>query len=102
VLHQAHHPHNHDTAEQSGSHQNIDSYIYQSRPLELNFRKYRDSSHRTWLNSLMFSAGVSVPGGSSRRAAHYAGQLGSARERGRASAGPVYQGLCNYISGRGR
>jgi hypothetical protein len=28
----------------------------------------------------MFSAGVGVPGGSSRRAAHYAGQLGTRRD----------------------
>jgi hypothetical protein len=55
VLHRAHHPHNHDTADQSGSHQNIDSYIYQSRPVKLNTRKYHDYSNRTWLNSLKLS-----------------------------------------------
>jgi hypothetical protein len=33
---QAHHHLNHDTAEQSSSHQNKDSCIYQSRPVELN------------------------------------------------------------------
>jgi hypothetical protein len=53
VLQQAHHHLNHDTAEQSSSHQSIDSYIYQSRPLELNTRKYRDNNYRTWLNSFM-------------------------------------------------
>jgi hypothetical protein len=52
VLQQAHHYLNRDTAEQLSSHQNIDSYICQSRPLELITRKYRDSSDRTWLDSL--------------------------------------------------
>jgi hypothetical protein len=55
VLQQAHHHLNHDTAEQSSSHQNIDSYIYQSTPLDLNTRKYRDNSYRTWLNSFMLA-----------------------------------------------
>jgi hypothetical protein len=55
VLQQAHHHLDHDTAEQSSSHQNIDSYIYQSRPLELNTRKHRNCSDRTWLSSLNLS-----------------------------------------------
>jgi hypothetical protein len=73
VLQQAHHHLNHDTAEQSSSQQNIDSYIYQSRPLELNTRKCCDSSDCTWLNSLKFGAGVGVQSGSPRRAARHAG-----------------------------
>jgi hypothetical protein len=69
VMQQAYHNLNHDTAEQSSSQQNIDSYIYQASPLELNTKKYRDNSYCTWLNSLKFSAGVGVQGGSLRRAA---------------------------------
>jgi hypothetical protein len=69
VLQQAHHHLNHDTAEQSSSQQNIDSYIYQLRPLELNTREDCDSSDCTWRNSLKFSASVGVQSGSLRRAA---------------------------------
>jgi hypothetical protein len=46
-------PHlNHDSAEQLSSQQNIDSYIYQLRPIELNTRKYRNNTYCTWLNSI--------------------------------------------------
>ncbi|KAF1359480.1 hypothetical protein EJ07DRAFT_120225 [Lizonia empirigonia] len=53
VLQQAHHHLNHDTADQSNSQQNIDSYIYESRPIELNSRESRNNSDRTWLNNLI-------------------------------------------------
>jgi hypothetical protein len=43
---------NHDTAKQSSFQQNIDSYIYQSRHIELNTRRHRDNSDCTWLYSL--------------------------------------------------
>jgi hypothetical protein len=76
---QPHHHLNHDTAEQSSSHQNIDSYIYQSRPIELNTRKYRDYSDRTWLNSLNLSCCFGVGERALRRAGRCAGQLGSDR-----------------------
>jgi hypothetical protein len=77
VLQQAHHYLNRDTAEQLSSHQNIDSYICQSRPLELTTRKYRDSSDRTWLDSLKLSYCFGVGERALRRAGHCAGQLGN-------------------------
>jgi hypothetical protein len=36
----------------------IKAYIYQSRSVELTIKGYHNNSYCTWLNSLMFSAGV--------------------------------------------
>jgi hypothetical protein len=69
VLQQADHHLSHDTAEQSSSQQNIDSYICVLRPVELNFRKYRDNSDRTWLNS--FKCGCCSGEEIGRCAGHY-------------------------------
>jgi hypothetical protein len=73
VLQQADYHLSHDTAEQSSSQQNIDSYIYELRPLELNSRKYRDNSDRMWLNSFKFGCCSGVSERASRGAGHYAG-----------------------------
>jgi hypothetical protein len=77
VLQQGQHHLNHDTAEQSSSPQNIDNYIYQLRPIELNTRKDRDSSDRTWLSSLMFCCCFDVGERALLRAGHCPGQHGS-------------------------
>jgi hypothetical protein len=76
VLQQGQHHLNHDTAEQSSSPQNIDNYIYQLRPIELNTRKDRDSSDRTWLSSLMFCCCFDVGERALLRAGHCPGQHG--------------------------
>jgi hypothetical protein len=47
VLQQADHHLSHDMAKQSSSQQDIDSYIYESRPKELKPRKYCDKSNCT-------------------------------------------------------
>ena len=77
VLQQAYHHLNHDTAEQSSSQQNTDSYIYRLRSIELNSKKYRDYSHRTWLNSFMLWCRFWCSERALRRAARYAGQHGT-------------------------
>ena len=76
VLQQAYHHLNHDTAGRSSSQQNIDSYIYQLMPLEVNSKKHRDSSDRTWLNSLKSSYCFGVGERALPRAGHCPGQLG--------------------------
>jgi hypothetical protein len=72
VLQQAHYHLNHDTAEQSSSQQSIDSYIYQSRPVELNTRKYRDYSYSALLNSFMLRCRFWCSERALRRAAAWA------------------------------
>jgi hypothetical protein len=67
VLQQLCHHLSHNTAEQSSFQQNIDSYIYQSRHIELTPRRYRNNSYCRWLNSLKFGDDFGV------RSAHYAG-----------------------------
>jgi hypothetical protein len=46
-------------------------------PLELNSKKYRDSSDRTWLNSLKSSYCFGVGERALPQAGHCPGQLGS-------------------------
>jgi hypothetical protein len=75
VLQQLHHHLSHNTAERSSSQQNIDSYIYQLRPLDLNTRKNRDNSYCMWLNSLKLSCWFGCLGGWLRRADGYAGRM---------------------------
>jgi hypothetical protein len=55
TLLQLRHHLSHNMAKQSCSQQNIDSYIYQSRPIQLNFKKSYDYSNCTWLKSLKLS-----------------------------------------------
>jgi hypothetical protein len=52
VLQQLYHQLSHNTAKQSSFQQNIDSYIYQSRSIQLSFEEDRNNSDRTWLNSV--------------------------------------------------
>ena len=56
-------------------------------PLELNSKKYRDSSDRTWLNSLKSSYYFGVGERALPRAGHCPGQLGTVSAR--ATPGPA-------------